>query len=459
MKKSVWLVTALSLSTVPGAAHAQQEASPWSLARLVKAPPELTISGSVRLRYETIDGQPRAGFNASDQLLNLRTILFAEYHTGPVRLGVQLGDSRTWSGNAGSPLTTGEVNSFEPVQAYVAVDIAHPFGAGTALKLQAGRLLLDLGSRRLIANDDYRNTTNGFTGLRGDVTARGVKATLIYVLPQLRLPDDKPSLLANHGALDRESFDAVLWGGLVTKARALGDTAAELSFYHFGERDGPGRPTRDRSLDSIGARLFRQPATGRWDHEVEGIYQTGRISVGLAPGAPTLPVRAWFARARLGYTFAQGWEPRVAVEVDAASGDHGGAHYGRFDPLFGMRRADFAPAGFYNAIGRSNIVSPGMRVEVTPGKRTDAFIGYRAMWLQSATDAFSTTGVRDPAGRSGDFGGHQFDARLRYWVVPKALRFEADGVALLKGNQLRRAPNAPANGNSFYSSLNLTAMF
>ena len=31
---------------------------------------------------------------------------------------------------------------------------------------QAGRFTLNLGSRRLVAADDYRNATNGYTGLK-----------------------------------------------------------------------------------------------------------------------------------------------------------------------------------------------------------------------------------------------------------------------------------------------------
>lgn len=51
--------------------------------------------------------------------------------------------------------------------------------------------------------------------------------------------------------------------------------------------------------------------------------------------------------------------------------DRPGGDYGRFDTLFGMSRADLAPAGLYNAIIRSNLVSPGVRVEAAPDKRTE----------------------------------------------------------------------------------------
>jgi hypothetical protein len=39
----------------------------------------LAITGAMRLRYEAISGQARVGFNKSDDLVNLRTNLLAQY--------------------------------------------------------------------------------------------------------------------------------------------------------------------------------------------------------------------------------------------------------------------------------------------------------------------------------------------------------------------------------------------
>ena len=420
----------------------------------------LSVSGSVRLRGEGIEGQARAGFDSSDSLVNVRTQILAEYRGDEIRVGAELYDSRAYGADPGTPITTGEVNTFELVQAYVAGDIAAPFGKGSKLTLTAGRMTLNLGSRRLVAADDYRNTTNGYTGLRADLSAPGgMKASFIYTLPQVRLPDDPQGIRDQKVQVDRESFDLVLWGGLVSKAKLLGPAMAELSYFHLGERDAPGRATRDRSLDTFAARVIADPRPGKVDYEVEGIYQTGEISASLTPTAATQQVRANFVHADIGYTFDSAWRPRLALEVDRASGDKPGGRYGRFDTLFGMRRADLAPSGLYNAVGRANILATGVRIEATPSKRLDWFAAYRPMWLASSQDSFSTTGVRDVSGQSGDFAGHQLEARLRYWLVPARLRFEADGLLLAKGRFLREAPNAPAGRTTRYGSLNLTASF
>ena len=417
----------------------------------------------MRIRYELVDGQARAGFNASDDLASLRTAVKAVWRNGTIQIVAELNDSRAWGADPGTPLTTSEVNRFEPIQAYIQADLGDMLGRGTKTSLQAGRFTMTLGSRRLVSNDEYRNAANGFTGLRGDVSAPGgYKATVFYVLPQLRLPDDGPSLRSNAAALDKESFAAVLWGSYFSRQRKGSPVLAEASFVHFGERDMPARPTRDRSLNNLGLRLVSDPRTGQfeWGLEgLEGIYQWGQISASPASGASRLAVSASFLRLHAGYSFPGPWKPRLLVELDRASGDGDGPSYGRFDTLFGMRRADLAPASLYGTVTRTNLLSPGARLEVAPGKRFDAFIGYRALFLADSHDAFANTGVRDASGNSGSFAGHQFDFRLRYWLVPKLLRAEFDGVFLAKGRFLKSAPNAPISGNTRYASFNLTATF
>lgn len=245
------------------------------------------------MRAEAVDGQARAGFNAADELLNLRTKLMAQYRDGPVRLVAELWDSRVYGDEHGTPVTTGEVNTLELVQAFAEVKAPGLAGEGSTATIAAGRFVMNLGSRRLVAADDHRNTTNGYTGVRADLAwRRGWSATLIYTLPQQRRPDDVPRLRRNAVAFDHEGFDVVLWGGLVSRARAVGAATVETSFFHLGERDEPGRPTRDRSLNTASLRIIRDPAPARVDGELEAIAQQGHVSTSLAPNAARQDVRA-----------------------------------------------------------------------------------------------------------------------------------------------------------------------
>jgi len=438
----------------------QTAPSPWSLHEAVDAPDKLKLRASVRTRLESIEGQARPSLNANDTLLDVRSTLYAEYQTGPLRFGAELFDSRAYGGDLKTPIGTNEVNVAELVQAYVAMDFEAPLGKGTKAKLQAGRMALNAGSRRLVSSEEWRNTTNSYLGLRGDIgLPMGLSATGFYVQPTIRLPDDKPNLLDNAYRADRESSAVILWGGLATKANLVGKANAEVSFYHFEEKDSADRPTRDRRLDTVGGRFYREPAVGHADFEVEAFNQSGEISRTLLPHAAIQPVSAQFFHADFGYSFAAPWKPRVSVRYDLISGDRGGSHYGRFDTLYGMRGAELAPSGLYNTVGRANLISPGLSFELTPNRKNDLYLRYRPLWLASRTDSFSTSNVRDISGKSGNFAGNQVEVRWRRWLIVDALRLEVNGTHLAKGAFLRDAPNSPNRSNTNYGAFNLTAYF
>jgi hypothetical protein len=428
-----------------------------ALVALVIAAPsaagEFKLSGSMRLRGEAIADQARPGFARDDAGLVLRTVIGAIWREGPVELQAEVWDSRAYGFGPASAISANDVNALEPVQANVALHLP-------AVDLRIGRFTLNLGSRRLVAADDYRNTTNGSTGFRADIRpGRNLQATAFWVMPQRRRPDAIGDVLDNAVALDRESPDLQLWGLYASRTGAAARPLIEVAYVGLREADAPARPTRDRRLHSISARMVRAPAARAADVEAEAIYQFGDVSASSAAAAPTLSVSAWFLHVDAGYSPGDPWKTRLSVEFDAASGDRPGGRYARFDTLFGMRRADLAPAGLYNAIGRANLVTAGLRIETAPGPRTDAFAVYRALWAESATDGFSTTGVRDASGRAGAFAGHQLEARVRTWLVPKRLQAELNGVLLLRRGLLRNAPNATPGSATRYASLALTASF
>lgn len=435
------------------------------LASVIAAPalaqdkPPLDVSAAVRLRYEAIAGQPRSGLPANEDLVNLRTILRGQYHTGPVTFGVEFWDSRVFDAGRPSAISNNEVNGFEPVQANIAVD----FGGNNASALRGratvGRMIFELGSARLIANDDYRNTTNSFTGVKIDLKGPArLSGTLLYVLPQQRLPADADGLWRGAVVIDREGFDTRLWGGRIARARALGPIELEATFLRFEERDTPDRATRDRQLSNIGLHATIAPKPAHWDLDVEAIRQSGTTRTGTASAAPIVPVNAAFAHVEAGYMLASPWQPHFSVEFDYASGDSRKPGFGRFDTLFGMRRRDFSPAGLLSAIGRGNMIALGARAEARPNKRIDGFLSVRKLWLDSATDAFSTTGVIDPSGRSGRDAGWEIDSRVRYWIIPQKLQLEGDLVWIPKGRFLTTAPNRTNNADTRYASINLSVI-
>ncbi len=67
--------------------------------------------------------------------------------------------------------------------------------------------------------------------------------------------------------------------------------------------------------------------------------------------------------------------------------------------------------------------------------------------------------IKDAVRANRTLAGHQVEARVRYWLIPKRLRLEWNSLYLAKGRFLREAPNAPVGGSSFYNSFNATVSF
>ena len=458
MLRRFCLVSALAFASTPSLAQDSDE--PWTLQEAIGDPDNLQVSASARVRYEALHNQFRPGLDHNDGLVTLRFILAAEYDADPVKIGAELQDSRAYLSDAGSSVGTGEVNTFELIQAYVGLDLGQPLGQGSEAELIAGRFTLDLGSRRLVGRNNFRNTTNAFTGGRLDVSGpNGGKLTAFFTMPQQRLPSDKDAILDNKVEWDHEGTDLLFYGIYSSFPKLVGGADVEAYFYGLDEDDREGVATRDRKLFTPGVRLVQAPAKGKIDYELEYAHQFGSISESTTPGAPQQDVSADFAHAALGYRFDAPWQPRLALEYDYASGNRSDGDYGRFDSLYGPRRSDFGPTGIYGALGRNNIHAAGFRLEAKPTDLLDGFVSYRALWLDSPTDSFANTGVRDPAGQSGKFAGHQVEARVRYWFVKDFLRLDTGGAVLFNGRFLRDAPNANPTGDTVYGYVDLTATF
>jgi Alginate export len=156
--------------------------------------------------------------------------------------------------------------------------------------------------------------------------------------------------------------------------------------------------------------------------------------------------------AEIGYSFAAPWSPRIALQYDHASGDRSPADLDneRFDSLFGDRSFEFGPTSIYGAISRTNLSSPGIRLEVKPDKASDAYVMVRRIGLESATDSFANSGVRDAAGLSGDEVGTQVEGRYRRWLVQDSLRLTLGGAYIARGAFLEDAPNTTGEDDPLF---------
>ena len=378
-----------------------------------------------------------------------------------LRFGAELLDARVRSGGEAA-LNTTVGNAANLLRAYV--EYESPELLGGRFVGRAGRITMNVGSRRFVARNRFRNTINGFTGFDFRWQSQSENALHLrgfWALPVTRLPGDARGLRRNDVDFDEESRD-VQFFGLFAARNLAGIGRGEI--YGFGLlenlRGTTGRPTSHRRLATSGFRLFSAPKTGHFDFTTENAVQFGR-SRASASSTRELTHRAHFHHLTLGYSFDAMGSPRFAVQYDYASGDDdpSDGRNGRFDTLFGARRFDFNPTGIYGPFARSNLHTPGLRLQLRPLSRVTATTAYRLFWLASAKDTWTTSGVRDATGDAGRFVGHQFEIRIRYDLVPGNVRLETGYAHLFAGDFIDDAPNSPARGDSNYAYFQASVAF
>lgn len=410
------------------------DAPPWRASeRLGVSWLRFGLEHRVRAEHLAHDFRPAHPGDASG--LSLRTLLAAELEPGPMVLGAELQDARGWF-TPDAPIGTAHVNALEPLRVYGGLRLRDVVEPGDALSISAGRLTLDVGSRRLVARNEFRNTINAFTGIDAQwASASGDVGRAFAALPIVRRPADAAGLSRGRIELDRENVDALLWGVFVQSRPLVARVQLDAAVFGLHERDG-AVPSANRQLVTQTLRATRPPRAGAADFQVELMTQLGRSRASIdATDTATLDHVALALHASAGFRFDVPWEPRAALQYDFASGDADPTDgvNGRFDPLFGARRFDLSPTGLWGALARSNVSSPGLRLELQPLRRVDAFASWRVVWLAASRDEWTVTGLRDPTGRAGSFVGQQGEARVRWHVFPRNLSLEVGGAVLVPG--------------------------
>lgn len=438
-------------------------ATPWRINQVL--PDWFSISGQQRTRFESVDEQFRVGGNGDDQILVFRTNVLAQLMLQNWTFGFEVLDARQAHAKDDTPVNTGVVNPVDILQAFAQWRVRHLISENSISNFKIGRFTIDVGSRRFVSRNLFRNTINAFSGVDWLwQSTNGMLLRTFYTLPVNRLPRERERLIDNRSEGDDQDTEVKFWGlyyHLPAQSLKTWQSKAELFYFGLNENDIHNRPTRNRDLNTFGARLYKNPETNRFDFQIETAFQVGtsRSSTALTDNND-LDHFAHFHRVEVGYKYATMWSPRLSVQLDFASGDDDPEDddNNRFDTLFGARRFDFGPTGSFGPFARSNLISPGIRLQVKPSMDTSILVAHRGYWLASNKDAWTVAGVRDPEGDSGSFIGQQMEFRFRWEVYPKNVRFEIGGAYLFKGKFADNAPNANDEGdpNYLYSQLLFT---
>ncbi len=416
-------------------------------------PDGLSLAVQHRIRYETLNSQFRSGSTGSDQVLSLRTLAQATVRLHPkFRIQLELQDSRAEKADTGTPLSTAIVNSAELLEANIQWWAKGLFQDGSRSILRGGRLTMDIGKRRLVGRNRFRNTKNAFTGLDGIwKSPSGLLVRALLTLPVDRQPTTQAELLDNDAAFDEETLDRIFWGVFVATPNLPWGGKGEFYLFGLHEDDAPDFATRNRQLYSPGFRLYRPAESGRIDYEWESVVQFG-TSRATAGATQDLDHLAHFHHAEVGFTFDAPWLPRLVLAYDYASGDSdpNDGTQGGFDPLFGANMFDYGPTSIHRPFVRSNISGPGVKFSIRPHPKVSAYIHYRAFWLASDTDVWAgNSGLRDASGNSGSFLGQQWFVRALWQALPN-VRLQGGVAYRIDGDFQKSVPNSPLEGNSIY---------
>jgi len=400
-----------------------------------------------RTRFESLDHPWRptanAGDGRTDSQIALRSrVRFGLGGNGPVRFLFEGQDSRTYGEEPGGFVNTTTVNEWDILQLFGSLTANNLMGSGLRTDLHFGRMTLDVGSRRYIARNDFRNTTNAFDGLHWQIAKDNLwRIRAFFVEPVIR----------DEVQLDEQNRKFLFWGAYLEHHQI---PWMKVNAFYYGLNDQRwANNNLHRTYGTYGFRLFKSPGMNELDYELEGAVQIGHVG--------HVDHFAYNPNVQVGYTFNVPWKPRFLVQYVYASGTRtpGGSQNGTFDPLFGARRFDLMPTGIFGPFLRSNISSPGWRLIVTPAKGWRIQLKQRFWYLAQGSAVNGGILLQDSTGGSGNYLGHDLEFRVQ-WAISQNLDFDLGYDHWFKGSYFERLPasaHLPQGGNKdtdyFYISM------
>ncbi|MCS6972766.1 MAG: alginate export family protein, partial [Leptospiraceae bacterium] len=323
-------------------------------------------------------------------LLRTRLFLKLEKILDPLRLTVELEDARRYPfwdlATAPSkdprqppyPRDDRDFNTAEPIQIFAELYFPHLFGEKRPVHLRLGRMAFEFLDRRLIALNEWRNTTNTFEGLRATLgqEANDWYAEFLAVRPLYRFVDkiDMPGrqwLLGTILSLQR-------WSKVVT----LQPFYLALLENKNSNNNGPEFPRGEFGYyHTTGLRVYAVFGETGWDYDFSYIKQWGGEP--LQTGTPVVAQDAFAATAECGYTFAF-LKTRLAIFYGYASGDRDrrDSVQNRFNRLYGFAR----PWSAHDYFQMENLSNPKLILAFEPAKKLQIDTAYTWFFAASPKD-------------------------------------------------------------------------
>jgi hypothetical protein len=397
----------------------------WDPIKYIPLGPEgwfLTIGGEAREAFEQVGNDNWGKQPYTNTFFLERYMLHTDWHLGKhVRAFVQL-KSGLESFRQGGPRPIDEKKlDFEA--AFVEVGTS---SGDNWVVLQAGRQELNYGSGRLVSVREGPNVRQSFDGARVKGKAVEWRIDLFATRPDI----DKPGFFNNV-----PDHQTAFWGVYAT--RPLRRRVSIDSYYLGLDRKAAtfNRGTATENRETLGARLWRPPATKEhdWDFDYEGVWQFGSFG---ADG-----IRAWTLASDTGYSFSSApLRPRISFKTDISSGDNPRKDtLGTFNPIF--------PIGNYFGVladtgpGPVNFIDVHPRLQTWLPRGVSISTDVVVQWRESLYDGvYAVPGfLLVPAGDSrARFVGYRPGVEAR-WQIDRHVYLQADYGVFFAGEFLKQA--------------------
>ena len=373
----------------------------------------LDIGLDHRTRFEIRDNDFRRSVNTVDQpfLQRTRAYLALKNRFDPLRFTVEISDARRYNSDFARDVR--DSNFQEPIQLYGELFFKQSWLADKQVSLKFGRQAFEYLDRRLLARNEFRNTTNNFDGIRAIVGKQSDAWQVDALLLQPILRDDKANTLA----------------GLIGDYRRYSKIITVQPLYLVLKQDGSKAASGvEREIHTLGLRGYGVVGKTGFDYDASYYHQRGN------DGPRKHDAQAYTGE--LGYTFAHPWKPRLSAAYNYASGDDNpnDGQSGRFERLFGFARP-FSQNDYFQF---ENLEAPKLRVEISPSRDLQFDAGFNWYLLNSPTDRWNNAGLRDSTGQSGTFVGHEADTRV-VWRQSRYFQTEVLYAYFKAGEFLRNA--------------------
>ena len=385
--------------------------SPWSLLNQYSW---LDAGLDYRFRYEYRDDDIRRAVDGLDEPLLHRTRLYLGVHDiiDPLRFAVEIQDSHRYGSQFAKD--NRDINQLEPIRAYAELYFknllpADAQGNSRPISVRYGLHNFEFLDRRLIGNNQWRNTANHFRGVHASVGQENSdwQVDLLHIQPMNRLTYQPDRTVAG------QTVNAVIghW------RKWSEDVTIEPFYFQFKDTTVANG---GRVVDSPGIRAYGVFGKSGFDFDASFITQSGHNG--------TRQVDAWAAWTELGYSFNDSWKSRFSVFYGVISGDRdpNDTEDNRFERFFGFAR----PWSADDYVILENLIAPKIRYEAVPDTNLKFDVGYSWFKLYSATDRFSNLASiptaqnninRDQTGQSGRNVGSEFDIRFLWQYTPQTL--------------------------------------